>query len=170
MKKRVSPTLIGAFVIGALVLVAGGIVAVVERAGRAAEADRIGERLVGGEHHPRALVALQWQVDEDEGFSRLRRSGTVWADPAQAHSVRVHADGLTRGRIWFCRFIAGNEGELGEAVNLAGLFPVEIGSRIKILNLTGKPCFKLRGIELLYKVTPISTISQTLPVFSNGFT
>lgn len=57
---------------------------------------------------PRALVALQWQVAEDEGFSRLRRSGTVWADPAQAHSVRVHADGLTPGRIWFYRFIAGN--------------------------------------------------------------
>lgn len=44
---------------------------------------------------PRALVALQWQVAEDEGFSRLRRSGTVWADPAQAHSVRVRPVGLT---------------------------------------------------------------------------
>ena len=57
---------------------------------------------------PRALVPLQWQVADDEHFARVRRSGIVWADPAQAHSVRVRADGLVPGRVWFYRFLAGD--------------------------------------------------------------
>jgi alkaline phosphatase D len=56
---------------------------------------------------PRALLPLTWQVAEDETFTRLVRSGTVLADPAQAHSVRVLVNHLRPARRYWYRFLAG---------------------------------------------------------------
>lgn len=54
-----------------------------------------------------ALIPITWQVADDEAFSRIARSGTVLADPAQAHSVRVTVEHLRPARSYFYRFLAG---------------------------------------------------------------
>ena len=56
---------------------------------------------------PQALLPLTWQVAEDERFARIVRSGTVLADPAQAHSVRVRVEGLASARPFWYRFLVG---------------------------------------------------------------
>jgi alkaline phosphatase D len=56
---------------------------------------------------PQALLPLRWQVAEDEAFGRIVRSGTVLADPALAHSVRVQVDHLRPARRYWYRFLAG---------------------------------------------------------------
>ena len=60
-----------------------------------------------GAELPPALLPITWQVADDEGFSRIVRSGTVLADPAQAHSVRVRVDHLRPARPYFYRFLVG---------------------------------------------------------------
>lgn len=60
-----------------------------------------------GAELPRALIPITWQVADDEAFSRIVRSGTVLADPAQAHSVRVTVEHLRPARSYFYRFLAG---------------------------------------------------------------
>lgn len=59
---------------------------------------------------PRARVPVTWQVAEDEGFRRVVRSGTAFAEPAAAHSVHVDVSGLKPAHAYFYRFIAGGEG------------------------------------------------------------
>ena len=56
---------------------------------------------------PAALLPLQWQVAHDPRFARIVRSGTVLADPAQGHSVRVQVQHLTPGRPYWYRFLSG---------------------------------------------------------------
>jgi alkaline phosphatase D len=56
---------------------------------------------------PQALLPLRWEVAEDAAFARIVRSGTVLADPAQAHSVRVQVDHLRPARPYWYRFLAG---------------------------------------------------------------
>lgn len=56
---------------------------------------------------PQALLPLTWQVAEDEAFARIVRSGTVLADPAQAHSVRVQVEPLRPARPYWYRFLVG---------------------------------------------------------------
>jgi alkaline phosphatase D len=50
---------------------------------------------------------VQWQLAEDERFTRVVRSGTVTARPSWAHSVHVELAGLRPGREYFYRFRAG---------------------------------------------------------------
>lgn len=57
---------------------------------------------------PGALIPVHWQVAEDARFGRLVQSGTVLADPTQAHSVRVRIDHLAPARTYHYRFLAGN--------------------------------------------------------------
>lgn len=56
---------------------------------------------------PRALLPLTWQIAEDEAFARIVQQGTVLADPALAHSVRVRVDRLRPARVYWYRFLAG---------------------------------------------------------------
>ncbi|RHW19311.1 alkaline phosphatase [Sphingomonas gilva] len=55
---------------------------------------------------PQARVPVRWEISEDEGFERAR-SGTAFAEPDWGHSVHVEVDGLSPGRTYFYRFIAG---------------------------------------------------------------
>ena len=56
---------------------------------------------------PPALIPVTWQVADDDDFARIVRSGTVLADPAQAHSVRVLVEHLQPARRYCYRFLAG---------------------------------------------------------------
>lgn len=65
----------------------------------------------GTEAEPTSWLATQtvrWEVAEDEGFRRIRASGTASADPAFAHSVHVEVRGLQPGRWYFYRFMHGD--------------------------------------------------------------
>ncbi|MEV4475770.1 alkaline phosphatase D family protein [Nonomuraea sp. NPDC049504] len=57
---------------------------------------------------PRA-VEVDWQLAEDERFTRGLRQGRVNALPAWAHSVHVRVAGLAPGTDYFYRFRAGAE-------------------------------------------------------------
>jgi alkaline phosphatase D len=57
---------------------------------------------------PPALIPVTWQVADDASFARIVRSGTVLADPAQAHSVRVLVEHLQPARRYCYRFLAGS--------------------------------------------------------------
>ncbi|MGW5363106.1 alkaline phosphatase D family protein [Actinopolymorpha pittospori] len=66
------------------------------------------EPLHGGGMPDRA-VSVQWQVANDERFTRVVAAGTALARPAEAHSVHVEPEGLLPGRDYFYRFRAGRE-------------------------------------------------------------
>lgn len=57
---------------------------------------------------PDAPVAVDWQVAEDESFSRIVARGTEQAVPALAHSVHAEVRGLKPGRPYWYRFRAGD--------------------------------------------------------------
>ncbi|GAA0326796.1 alkaline phosphatase D family protein [Actinoallomurus spadix] len=52
-------------------------------------------------------VDVEWQLAEDERFTRVVRSGTATARPSWAHSVHVEPAGLRPGREYFYRFRTG---------------------------------------------------------------
>src|SRR6476661_10209495 len=52
------------------------------------------EPLVPGGGMPREAVEVSWQVADDEGMSRVVRSGTAVANPEWGHSVHVEVEGL----------------------------------------------------------------------------
>lgn len=54
-----------------------------------------------------ASVPVDWEVAEDERFSRIVARGRETATPALAHSVHADARGLAPGRDYFYRFRAG---------------------------------------------------------------
>ncbi len=54
-------------------------------------------------------VEVSWQVADDEGMSRVVRSGTVVANPQWAHSVHVEVEGLRPDRWYWYQFKAGSE-------------------------------------------------------------
>jgi alkaline phosphatase D len=54
---------------------------------------------------PPTAVAVEWQVAEDERFSRIVRQGTASAEPGWAHSVHVEVQGLSPDRWYWYRFI-----------------------------------------------------------------
>jgi alkaline phosphatase D len=57
---------------------------------------------------PQEPVTVRWEVADDEGFTRIVRSGSADAHPQSAHAVHVEVDGLAAGRPYFYRFHAGN--------------------------------------------------------------
>jgi alkaline phosphatase D len=65
-------------------------------------------RMVGG-GMPVEPVAVDWQVAEDEGMTRVVQHGTASAVPAWAHSVHVEVEGLQPDRWYWYRFKAGGE-------------------------------------------------------------
>jgi alkaline phosphatase D len=70
---------------------------------------RLAPEPLNGGGMARELVAVRWEVADDEGFARIVRRGRVTARPARAHSVHVEVGGLEPGRWYFYRFIAGGE-------------------------------------------------------------
>jgi len=56
---------------------------------------------------PDANVEVQWEIAEDEGFSKVVRKGKAAATPMLAHSVHVEAGGLKAARWYHYRFTAG---------------------------------------------------------------
>ncbi|GAB3286023.1 PhoD-like phosphatase N-terminal domain-containing protein [Parasphingorhabdus pacifica] len=71
-------------------------------------ADPLAEDGMGG--MPNKALPVEWQVAEDERFTRIVQSGTAQAAPELGHSVHVELTGLRPGREYFYRFRA--EGEL----------------------------------------------------------
>ena len=57
---------------------------------------------------PKAPVAVNWEVSEDEAFTRVARQGTSVATPDWAHSVHVELEGLEPSRAYWYRFHAGD--------------------------------------------------------------
>lgn len=58
---------------------------------------------------PATPVEVLWRVAEDEGLSRVVRSGTAIANPDWGHSVHVEVEGLQPGRWYWYQFKAGAE-------------------------------------------------------------
>ncbi|MGH2604662.1 MAG: alkaline phosphatase D family protein, partial [Dehalococcoidia bacterium] len=53
---------------------------------------------------PAQPVEVAWQVAENEGMSRIVRSGTAIANPEWGHAVHVEVDGLRPAREYWHRF------------------------------------------------------------------
>jgi alkaline phosphatase D len=66
------------------------------------------EPLKGGGMAPDP-VEVRWEVAEDAGFKRIVRRGAAMAVPENAHAVHVEVEGLSPGREYWYRFMAGNE-------------------------------------------------------------
>jgi alkaline phosphatase D len=58
---------------------------------------------------PAQAVRVDWQLAADPGLGRIVRGGTVFAQPAQAHTVHVEVEGLEPARTWWYRFRAAGE-------------------------------------------------------------
>lgn len=58
---------------------------------------------------PNSPIQVRWEVAEDQGFTRIVRTGETTAMPALAHSVHAEVNGLKQGTHYFYRFKAGNE-------------------------------------------------------------
>ena len=54
-------------------------------------------------------VTVDWEIAEDEAFTRMVQSGSAVALPELGHSVHVEVDGLEPGRDYFYRMITGGE-------------------------------------------------------------
>lgn len=54
-------------------------------------------------------VAVEWQICDDEGMSKVVQKGTTVATPEWAHSVHVEATGLRPDRWYWYQFKAGGE-------------------------------------------------------------
>jgi alkaline phosphatase D len=58
---------------------------------------------------PSRRLPVAWQVADDEGMRRVRRSGLTFSDPARDHAIHLDLDGLQPGREYWYRFYAGGE-------------------------------------------------------------
>ncbi len=58
---------------------------------------------------PMVTVPVQWEVAEDDLFTKVVRNGTALARPELGHSVHVEISGLSPRRPYFYRFRAGGE-------------------------------------------------------------
>ncbi len=54
-------------------------------------------------------VAVDWEVSEDDGFTRIAQTGSASATPQLGHSVHVELGGLEPGREYFYRMMAGGQ-------------------------------------------------------------
>lgn len=58
---------------------------------------------------PSRAVDVEWEVADDEAFTRIAQRGVVTATPEAAHSVHVELSGLNPGAEYFYRFRAGDD-------------------------------------------------------------
>jgi alkaline phosphatase D len=56
---------------------------------------------------PNAPLTVDWEIADDEAFTKIRQSGTALATPQLAHSVHVEVTGLPADRWYFYRFRTG---------------------------------------------------------------
>lgn len=56
-----------------------------------------------------ARVAVQWEIAEDEKFRRIARKGSGLALKELGHSLHAEISGLTPGRTYWYRFVAGGQ-------------------------------------------------------------
>lgn len=70
---------------------------------------RLAPQPLDGGGLPAEPIEVSWQVAEDEGMTRIVRSGVAVADPAWAHSVHVEVEGLRPDRWYWYWFKAGHE-------------------------------------------------------------
>jgi alkaline phosphatase D len=70
---------------------------------------RLAPKPLEGGGMPADEVQVDWQVAEDEKFSKVVASGSAAAKPELAHSVRIEVEGLRPDRWYFYRFRAGSE-------------------------------------------------------------
>lgn len=55
-----------------------------------------------------ARVVVNWEIADDEGFTRIQRRGRATAAPELGYSVHVNLEGLQPERWYFYRFMAGD--------------------------------------------------------------
>src|SRR5262245_51468005 len=65
---------------------------------------RLAPRPIEGGAMPDMAVAVDWEVADDEQFTKVVRSGTTTAVPNWAHAVHVEVDGLQPDRWYWYRF------------------------------------------------------------------
>ena len=70
---------------------------------------RLAPQPASGGGMPDRVVPVDWELAEDEGFRRGRRTGTVDARPELAHSVHVDVRGLSPDTAYHYRFRAGGQ-------------------------------------------------------------
>lgn len=70
---------------------------------------RLAPKPLEGGGMPRENVAVDWQIADDDGFTKIAASGTAVATPDLAHTVHVEARGLRPDRWYFYRFRAAGE-------------------------------------------------------------
>jgi alkaline phosphatase D len=64
--------------------------------------------LLGAAHLGAQDITVQWEVAQDEGFTRMVQRGQASALAALAHAVHVELAGLQAGRGYFYRFMVGD--------------------------------------------------------------
>ncbi|MFO1079261.1 MAG: alkaline phosphatase D family protein [Reyranellaceae bacterium] len=69
---------------------------------------RLAPQPLDGGGMPDETVTVDWQIAEDDSFSRVAARGEAQAEPALGHSVHVEVRGLAPGRPYWYRFRAGN--------------------------------------------------------------
>lgn len=84
-----------------------------------------------GSGMPMQAVPVQWQVAEDERFSRIVRTGEEMALPELGHSVHAEVGGLLPGRRYWYRFLAGGEASPEGTVRSAPAFGAQV-DRLRI--------------------------------------
>jgi alkaline phosphatase D len=57
---------------------------------------------------PSLPVTVDWEIADDESFTKIRQAGTTLATPQLGHSVHVEVAGLPADRWYFYRFRAGD--------------------------------------------------------------
>lgn len=62
------------------------------------------EPLAPGGGMPAMPLPLRWELATDDTFRSIVRTGTAWATPAEAHSVRIEVMDLQPGREYWYRF------------------------------------------------------------------
>ncbi len=67
-------------------------------------------------------TAVTWEVSEDEGFTKILRSGRATAAPELGHSLHIDVDGLAPDRWYWYRF---RSGEMVSAVGRTRTAPAE---------------------------------------------
>ena len=70
---------------------------------------RLAPQPLTGGGMPSEPVEVDWQVADDEQFSKVVRQGKTTATPGWGHSVHVEVDGLKPGRWYWYHFRAGGE-------------------------------------------------------------
>lgn len=102
---------------------------------------RLAPRPLEGGGMPDEAVEVDWQIAEDESFSRVVARGSEQALPELGHSVHVEARGLRPGRPYWYRFRAGSaESPIGRTRTAPARGSASAGSALPRLNFAFASC------------------------------